>query len=59
MFKLFALLIESGKLLLIEGPIQEIAFCPMFVLRKGLLSLEKLFLVPMLQCGANSEISFT
>ena len=57
-FKLFALLIESGKLFQIEGPIYEIAFCPMFVSQKGFLSLEKFFLVPIIQCGANSKISF-
>ena len=56
-FKLFAFLIESSKLFDIEGPIQEIVFCPMLVLQKGFLSLEKLFLVSILQCGANSKIS--
>ena len=57
-FKLFALSIESGKLFQIEGPIYEIAFCPMLVLQKGFLSLEKLFLVPMLPYGTNAKISF-
>ena len=33
------------------------AFCPIFVLRKWFLSLEKLFLVPILPCGANSKIA--
>ena len=55
---MFALLIEWGKLFQIEGPIRETAFCSMFVLRNGFLSLEKLFLVPMLQYEANSKISF-
>ena len=41
-----------------EGPTNEIAFCPMFVLRKGILSFANLFLVSTLQCGANSKISF-
>ena len=49
----------ASKLFQIQGLIQEIAFCPMFVLRKGILSLEKVFLVLILQCGTNSKISFS
>ena len=56
-FKLFAFLIESCKLFDIEGPMQEIVFCPMLVLRKGYLSLEKLFVLLILKCGANLKIS--
>ena len=33
-------------------------FCPVLVMRKGFLSLEKPFQVPILQCGENSNISF-
>ena len=33
-------------------------FCPMFLLRKGFLSLEKLFLVPILQFEANLKTIF-
>ena len=51
--KVFASSIESGKLFQTEESMQEFVFCPMFVLQKGFLSLEKLFLVPILQCGAN------
>ena len=36
---------------------QEIVFCPMLVLRKGYLSLEKSFVLLILQCGANLKIS--
>ena len=46
-------LINSDKLLHREGVINEIAFYPMFVLRKGILSSANLFLVSILQCGAN------
>ena len=58
MFKLSDFLITSDKLFHREGPTNEIAFCPMFVLRKGILSLANLFLVCILQWGANSKISF-
>ena len=53
MFKLSVFLINSGKLFHREGPTNEIAFCPMFVLRKGILSFANLFLVSILQCGVN------
>ena len=33
-------------------------FCPVLVMRKGFLSLEIPFQVPILQCGENSNISF-
>ena len=58
MFKLSDFLITSDKLFHREGPTNEIAFYPMFVLRKGILSLANLFLVSILQRGANSKISF-
>ena len=58
MFKLSGFLINLGKLFHREGTTNEIAFCPMFVLRKGILSLANLFLVSILQLGANSKISF-
>ena len=38
------------------GPKKKIVFYPIFVSRKGFLSLEKLFLVPILQCVTNSKI---
>ena len=38
-FKLMFLFIELGNLLQTEGPIYERLFCPMVVLRKGILSL--------------------
>ena len=48
--KLFTLLIESGKLFQVEGPISEIVFCLMFVLRKGFLSLEVIsFIYPTMR----------
>ena len=56
-FKLSVFLINSGKLFLREGPTNEIAFCSMFVLRKGILSFANLFLVSILKCGANLKIS--
>ena len=55
---LFVFLINSGKLFHREGPTNEIAFWPMFVLRKGILSLAYLFLISILQCLANSKIYF-
>ena len=48
----------SGKLLHIEGPMYDKVFCPRLVFRKGDLSLGKLFVVSILQCKANSKISF-
>lgn len=48
----------SGKLLHIEGPMYDKVFYPMLVFRKGDLSLGKLFVVSILQCKANSKISF-
>ena len=51
------LLINSGKPLHREGSTNELAFYPMFVLWKEILSFENLFLVSILQCGANSKIS--
>ena len=41
MFKLFAFLIESGEKFLMEEPIKEIVFCPMFVLRKRIFKFRK------------------
>ena len=52
-FKLFVFSIESRKLLHTEGTKSEIVFCPLLVLRKRFLSLEKLFFAPILPCGAN------
>ena len=49
MFKLSFFKINSDKLCHREGPTNEIAFCPMFVLRKGTLSFANLFLVFILQ----------
>ena len=57
-FKLLAFLIVSHKLFQTKRPIYEIIFYLMCVLGKRFLSLEKLFLVPILQCGVNSKISF-
>ena len=57
-FELSVFLINSGKLFHREGSTTEIAFCPMFVLRKGVLSSANLFIVSILQRGANSKISF-
>ena len=57
MFKLSVFKINSGKLFHREGPTSEIAFCPVFVLRKGILSFANLFLVSILQRGANLKIS--
>ena len=39
--KLFAFLIESGELFHIEGPLKEIVFCPMLVLKNGFFKLRK------------------
>ena len=50
--------INSGTLFHREGLTNEIAFCSMFALRKGILSFANLFLMPNLQCGVNSHISF-
>ena len=50
-FKLFVFLMGSGRLLQKEGPTYDKVFCPVLVLRKGCLSLIKLFLVSILQCG--------
>ena len=51
-------LISSGKLLHREGPTNEIAFCPMFVLQKEILSFANLFIISILQCGENFKIYF-
>ena len=40
-FNLFTFIIESGKLFLIEGPIQETVFCPMFCLEKRIFKFRK------------------
>ena len=45
-------LINLGKLFHREGSNNEIAFCPMLVLRKEFLSSANLFLASILQCGA-------
>ena len=57
-FRLSGFLINSGKLFHSEGLTNEIAFCPMFVLQKRILSFANLFLVSILQCAVNSKISF-
>ena len=51
-------LINSGKLFHREDPENEIAFCPMFVLWERILFFISLFLLPILQCEANSKILF-
>ena len=48
--KLLTFLIESGS------QCRKLFFNFMFVLQKGFLSLEKLFLLPILQCGMWGEI---
>ena len=58
MLKFFVFLINSGKLFHGEGPMNEIAFCPMFVFQEEILSFANLFLVSILQCGANSKLFF-
>ena len=40
----------SGKLLHKEGPMHDKVFCPVLVLRRGYLSIGKLFFVAALQC---------
>ena len=58
MFKLFVFLVVSGRLFHKVGPMYDKVFCPVLLLRKGCLSFAKLFLVSILQCGANSKILF-
>ena len=41
-----------------EGPIEDKTFWPVFVLQRGCLSFEKLFLKTILPSGANSKTSF-
>ena len=48
----------SGRFFHKEGPMYDKVFCYVLVLRNGCLSFAKLLLVSILQCGANSKISF-
>ena len=57
-FKLFVFLVVSGRLFHKVGPMHDKVFRPVLLLRKGCLSFAKLFLVSILQCGANSKILF-
>ena len=47
--------INSGQPFHREGPTDEIPFCSMFALQKGILSLANIFLVSILQWVANSK----
>ena len=49
-------LMVSGRLFHNEGTMYDKVFCPELVLWKGCLSFAKLFLVSILQFGANSKI---
>ena len=56
-YKLFVLLIESGKLFQIGGTNTRNSFSHICFMNR-VFKFRTLFLVPMLQCGVNSKISF-
>ena len=51
-FQLSVFSFNSSKLFHGEGPTSEIAFCPMFILRKGMLMFGNLFLLSIVQYAA-------